>query len=103
MRAMAENEKIDVMLDLYRILLDWLKRQASQVLILSFGLVMIWKVGTAQIEKLEGKIALVEGRNDALEMEVRKCDAERAALQVEVRALQFQLQLAFPKLRIGGK
>lgn len=97
---MADNEKIDVMLGLYKILLDWLKRQASQVLMLSFGLVMIWKVGTGQIEKLEGKIALVESRNDALQMEVRKCDAERAALQVEVRALQFQLQMAFPKLAL---
>lgn len=97
---MADNEKIDVMLDIYKILLDWLKRQASQVLMLSFGLVMIWKVGTGQIEKLEGKIALVESRNDALQMEVRKCDAERAALQVEVRALQFQLQMAFPKLAL---
>lgn len=103
MRAMAENEKIDVMLDLYKILLDWVKRQASSVLLLSFGLVMIWKIGTGQIEKLEVKIAQVEGRNDALEMEVRKCDAERAALQVEVRALQFQLQVAFPKLRLGEK
>lgn len=97
---MADNEKIDVMLDIYKILLDWLKRQASQVLMLSFGLVMIWKVGTGQIEKLEGKIALVESRNDALQMEVRKCDAERAALQVEVRALQVQLQMAFPKLAL---
>lgn len=64
----------------------------------------MWSIGTEQLTKQEHKIIAQEARIESILNEVRKCDIERAALQVEVASLRFQLQVAFPRLRlVGGK
>lgn len=93
-----ENEtKIDIMQELYKIAVDWLRRQASQVILLSIGIVFLYTAGTDQIAKLEGKIEKQEEKIDAQADEIRKCDMERASLQVEVQALKIQLEMQFPR------
>lgn len=97
------EQKIDMVQELYKIALDWLRRQASQVILLSIGIVSIYTLGTEQIAKLEGKIAKQEEKIDAQADEIRKCDMERASLQVEVNALKIQLEMAFPRLNFSRK
>jgi cell division protein FtsL len=96
-------EKQEFMAEITKIFLEWLRKQASAVLLLSLGIVAMWQVGTSQLTKQEQKISQQELRIEAMSVEIRKCDAERAALQVEVSNLRFQLELAFPKLRLRGK
>lgn len=95
------SEKFDPMAEIRKILLEWMRRQASQVILLCVGIYVMWTVGTEQLNKQELKILAQEARIETLTNEVRKCDMERAALHVEVTSLRFQLQVAFPKLQLG--
>lgn len=91
-------EKIDFMQEVYKIVLDWLKRQASSVVLLSVGIVAMYSVGKEQLIKQETKIEKQEEKIEALGQEIRKCDMERAALQTEVNFMRLRLQMRFPNL-----
>lgn len=93
-------EKIDFMQELYKMLLDWLKKQASQVVLLSAGICFIYFVGNRQLEKMEHKIETQEQKIVEQGAEIRKCDMERGALQVEVNFMRYALQERFPNLNL---
>jgi hypothetical protein len=92
-------EKIDIMNEVWKILLDWMRKQASQVLLLSAGIYGIWTVGTQQLQKQEHKINAQELRIESLTVEIRKCDAERASLSVEVTLLKQHIDLIIADVR----
>lgn len=90
------ENKNDLMLEFYRVLLDWFRKQSTQTVMLGAAIVFLYSLGTDQLVKLEGKILQQEAKIDEQTQEIRKCDMERAALEVEVRALKFQLENTFP-------
>jgi len=97
---MSNNERIDFMQELYRIVLNWLAKQAGSVILLSGAVVALWTVGSDRIEKLEGQVDRQSARIEAQGDEIRKCDMERAALQVEVGALRQRIELMLPLKRL---
>lgn len=94
-------EKIDFMQEVYKIVLDWLKRQASSVVLLSVGIVAMYVIGKEQLLKQETKLEKQEEKIEALGQEIRKCDMERAALQAEVNFMRLRLQVRFPNLDLN--
>jgi hypothetical protein len=93
-------EKIDFMQELFKLLLDWLKKQASQVVILSAGLFFMYNMGSEQLVKLESKIERQEQKIDEQGAEIRKCDMERSALEVELNFMRYTLEQRFPNLKL---
>lgn len=93
------QQKIDIMNEVWKILLDWMRKQASQVIMLTAGIYAMWTVGTQQLQKQEHKINAQESRIESLTVEIRKCDAERASLGVEVTALKRHIDLIVADVR----
>lgn len=97
------QEKLDIMGDIWKILVDWLRRQASQVILLSCGIYAMWTIGTTQLQKQDAKIIDQEKRIEQFIIELRKCDLENASLRVEVNNLRFQIEVLIPQLRLRQK
>ncbi len=91
------------MTELWKILLDWLRRQASQVILLSCGIWAMWTVGNQQLQRQDAKIIDQEKRIEQFIIELRKCDLENASLRVEVNNLRFQIEVLIPQLRLRQK
>lgn len=91
-------ENIDFMQELYKIVLDWIKRQASQVVLLSLAIIAMYQIGTLQLQKQEAKIEKQEVLISSLSDEIRKCDMERAQLQTQVDFMRFRLNEKFPNI-----
>ena len=93
------GEKIDFMQELYKIALNWLAKQAGTVIVLSAGIIAIWTVGSAQITKLEGMIDRQAAKIESQGEMIRRCDIERATLQVEVNSLRQRIELLVPLVK----
>jgi len=93
------DEKIDFMQELYKIALNWLAKQAGTVIVLSAGIIAIWTVGSAQITKLEGMIDRQAAKIESQGEMIRRCDIERATLQVEVNSLRQRIELLVPLVK----
>ncbi len=98
------------MQELYKIALDWLRKQASQVIILVAGIFALYFLGSNQLAKLEAqnerqaqKIDKQADKIELLGMEIRKCDSERSALQAEVSFMRFALENRFPNLSLSPR
>lgn len=93
-------EHINFMQEIYRLILDWLKKQASQVILLSVGIVFMYTTGVEQLKKLESKIEEQEAKIIAQGDEIRKCDMERASLETELNFMRYTLEQRFPNLKL---
>ena len=85
--------KIDYMQEVFAVFLDWLRKQASQVMLLSFGMAFMYYQGTKMLNEAKETIFQQEVKMAELREEVRKCDMERATLSERVNGLELQLQL----------
>lgn len=94
------EQKIDIVQEIVKIALDWLRKQGGQVVLLCGGLVFLYMTNTDQVAKLERKIEAQEVKIDAQANALFKCNEERAELAAEVFSLKMQLNFAFPKLRL---
>lgn len=93
-------EHINFMQEVYKLILDWLKKQASQVILLSVGIVFMYTTGVEQLKKMESKIEQQEAKIAAQGEEIRKCDMERSALEVELNFMRYTLEQRFPNLNL---